>query len=57
MKNRYNTEDSDENLPAIVKSSIMQKNENTVTFNVNSIIKNIDYFPLETLVVSELLKI
>jgi hypothetical protein len=56
MKNRnkeLTSDDSDEFLPSIVKNSILQKNENSVTFNVNSIInKNNDYFPLDTLVVS-----
>ena len=56
MKNRnkeLTSDDSEEFLPSIVKNSILQKNENSVTFNVNSIInKNNDYFPLDTLVVS-----
>jgi hypothetical protein len=56
MKNKnkeLTSDDSDEFLPSLVKNSILQKNENSVTFNVNSIInRNNDYFPLETLVVS-----
>lgn len=51
-KTKDNMEDSDEFLPALVKSSISLKQENSVTVNINSILKYNDSFPIETFIVS-----
>jgi hypothetical protein len=54
LKNRTQTfsDDSEEFLPNLVKNSISMKQENSLTININSIVKCNDFFPIDTLFVS-----